>query len=132
MKRLLFLTIVISFISVLFAKTTFEYFEGKSENEKVVLKWKTLEEESLKEFAIERKSAVGDYLTIGTVLPKGSNSFYTFTDETVFKSTSSVYKYKIKIIDTNGSYEYSNELTIIHGGLSSVKRTWGSIKAMFR
>lgn len=131
MKRLLFLTIFVSLISVLLAGTFLEYFRGKSESEKVVLEWKTREETSLKEFIVERKSAVGDYINIGTVLPKGSNSFYTFTDETAFKSTSSIYYYRIKIIDTDGSYAYSNEITIIHS-VSSVKRTWGSIKAMFR
>lgn len=132
MKRLLFLAIFVSFISVLFAGTFLEYFRGKSESEKVVLEWKTREEASLKEFIVERKSTVGDYLTIGTISPKGSNSYYTFTDETAFKSSSSIYYYRIKIIDTDGSYAYSNILSIIHGGLSSVKRTWGSIKAMFR
>lgn len=131
MKRLLFLTIFISFISVLVAGTFLEYFRGKSESEKVVLEWKTREEASLKEFIVERKSTVGDYLTIGTISPKGSNSYYTFTDETAFKSSSSIYYYRIKIIDTDGSYAYSNEITIIHS-VSSVKRTWGSIKAMFR
>jgi hypothetical protein len=131
MKRLLILTIFISFISVLFGGTFFEYFRGKSENEKVILEWKTREEISLKEFIVERKSAVGDYLTIGTILPKGSNSYYSFIDETAFKSASSVYYYRIKIVDTDGSYAYSNEITIIHS-VSSVKRTWGSIKAMFR
>ncbi len=131
MKRFLFLTLFISFISVLFAGTYLEYFRGKSESERVVLEWKTREEVSLKEFAIERKSAVGDFITIGTISPKGSNSFYSFTDETAFKSSSSVYYYRIKILDTDGSYAYSNEITIIHS-VSSVKRTWGSIKAMFR
>ncbi|MBU2446840.1 MAG: hypothetical protein KJ666_14880 [Bacteroidetes bacterium] len=131
MKRLLFLTIFVSFISVMFAGTFLEYFRGKSESEKVVLEWKTREEASLKEFTVERKSAVGDYITIGIIYPKGSNSFYSFIDETAFKSTSSIYYYRIKIIDTDGSYAYSNEITIIHS-VSSVKRTWGSIKAMFR
>ncbi|MBM4174700.1 MAG: hypothetical protein FJ213_00785 [Ignavibacteria bacterium] len=131
MKRFLYITIFISFISVLFAGTFLEYFRGKSESERVVLEWKTREEASLKEFTVERKSAVGDYITIGTISPKGSNSLYTFTDETAFKSSSSVYYYRIKILDTDGSYAYSNEITIIHS-VSSVKRTWGSIKAMFR
>jgi len=42
-----------------------------------------------------------------------------------------IFIYRLKIVDTNGQASYSNEVSVSHN-VSGVKRTWGSIKAMFR
>jgi hypothetical protein len=66
------------------------------------------------------------------VQPKGSNSLYTYVDRSAYKDTESVYVYRLKILEaSSGPSSYSNEITVSHS-VSSVKRTWGSIKAMFR
>ncbi len=131
MKQTIFILLISGLITLLFASATLEFFRGKSENGKVILEWKSKEEIALKEFIIERKSNIGDFVQIGSIPPKGNNSYYSFIDETAFKSSGSIYYYRLKIIDLNGSISYSNEITILHS-VSSVKRTWGSIKAMFR
>ncbi|MCX8010334.1 MAG: hypothetical protein N3A61_04225 [Ignavibacteria bacterium] len=131
MKSRFSLLIILIVSSLLFAGSFIEYFKGKSENEKVTLEWKTREESNLKEFVIERKSTVGDFISIGSIPPKGSNSYYTFIDENAFKSSSAIYVYRLKIVDLDGSTSYSNSITVSHS-VSGVKRTWGSIKAMFR
>ncbi len=131
MKQTIFILLISGLITLLFASATLEFFRGKSENGKVILEWKSKEEIAVKEFIIERKSNIGDFVQIGSIPPKGNNSYYSFIDETAFKSSGSIYYYRLKIIDLNGSISYSNEITILHS-VSSVKRTWGSIKAMFR
>ena len=131
MKQTFFILLISGLITLLFASATLEFFRGKSENGKVILEWKSKEEIAVKEFIIERKSNIGDFVQIGSIPPKGNNSYYSFIDETAFKSSGSIYYYRLKIIDLNGSISYSNEITILHS-VSSVKRTWGSIKAMFR
>lgn len=131
MKKLLLVITFFSLVALLFAGTTLEFFRGRSENSKVILEWKSREEVSLKEFVVERKAVNGDYIPLATINPKGNNSFYTFVDETAFKSQGSIYYYRLKLVDFNGAISYSNEISIFHS-VSSVKRTWGSIKAMFR
>ncbi|MCX8057340.1 MAG: hypothetical protein N3F03_07025 [Ignavibacteria bacterium] len=131
MKKNLTLIFVFTLISIVFAGATLEFFRGRSESDKVILEWKSREEVAIKEFVVERKTLNGEYIPIGTVQPKGNNSYYTFIDETAFKSLGSIYYYRLKIVDYNGSVSYSNEISILHS-VSSVKRTWGSIKAMFR
>lgn len=131
MKRSIILLIVFGFISILFAGASLEFFRGKSESDKVILEWKSREEFALREYVVERKSLNSEFIPIGTIQPKGNNSFYTFVDETAFKSLGSIYYYRLKIVDQNGSFSYSNEISVFHN-VSSVKRTWGSIKAMFR
>lgn len=131
MKKGLFTLLVFILANLLFAGATLEFFRGKSENEKVILEWKSRDEINLKEYIIERKALNSDFIAIGSVTPKGNNTYYTFIDETAFKITSSIYTYRLKIVDYNNRVSYSNEISIYHS-VSSVKRTWGSIKAMFR
>jgi len=131
MKKIFTTVYLLTFISLLFAGATLEFFRGRSESNRVILEWKSKEESAVKEFIVERKSLNSDFIPIGSIQPKGNNSFYTFIDETAFKSLGSVYYYRLKIVDFNGTISYSNEISILHS-VSSVKRTWGSIKAMFR
>lgn len=131
MRKTLLLVSFFSLFALLFAGSTLEFFRGRSENNKVILEWKSREEIALKEFIVERKAVNGDYIPIATISPKGNNSYYTFIDETAFKSQGSIYYYRLKLVDFNGAISYSNEISIFHS-VSSVKRTWGSIKAMFR
>jgi hypothetical protein len=131
MKKVLTTFFVFGLITLVFAGATLEFFRGKSENDKVFLEWKSREEIALKEYVVERKSLNSEYISLATIQPKGNNSYYTFIDETAFKSLGSIYYYRLKIVDYNGSISYSNEISVFHS-VSSVKRTWGSIKAMFR
>lgn len=131
MKKIYLTLSIFTLFTLVFAGATLEFFRGRSENDKVILEWKSKEEVAVKEYIVERKSVNSDYFPIGTLQPKGNNSYYTFIDETAFKSLGSIYYYRLKIVDFNGSISFSNEITIFHS-VSSVKRTWGSIKAMFR
>jgi hypothetical protein len=42
-----------------------------------------------------------------------------------------IYYYRLKLVDGNGNYVYSNTITVTHI-ISGVRSTWGSIKAIFR
>ncbi len=106
--------------------------QAHSDGNNVTIQWGTTEEMSLSEFVVERQAGSdGGFILIGSVAPKGNNSSYEFVDQTAFKSVASVYQYRIKIVSQDGSYTYSKTVTVSHN-VSSVKRTWGSLKAMFR
>ena len=118
-------------IAVIYAGTFLEYFQGRSEGEDIRLEWKTREEVNLQNFKLERKTPQNSYVEIATIQPKGSNSYYSYLDQSAYKASDLIFIYRLKIVDTNGQASYSNEVTISHS-VSGVKRTWGSIKAMFR
>ncbi|MGB5287173.1 MAG: hypothetical protein WBQ32_04835 [Ignavibacteriaceae bacterium] len=124
-------TLVLLAVAALYAGTFLEYFHGRSEGEDIRLEWKTREEVNLQHFKIERKTPQNSFVEISTVQPKGSNSYYTYLDQSAYKTTDMIFIYRLKIVDTNGQTSYSNEVTVSHS-VSGVKRTWGSIKAMFR
>ncbi len=76
----------------------------------VVLNWTTATELNNSGFEVERKYADGQFVTIGHVQGNGTTTErqdYLFTDANVEIGT---YTYRLKQIDFNGSFEYSNEI----------------------
>ncbi len=126
------LVFLLSQITILFAGAFISYFHGRSTSDSIVLEWQTGQETNLKTFVIERKTPISNFSEIGNVNCKGSNSVYNYTDNNAYKTNEAAYIYRLKLVDKDGDASYSNEVTVTHGGVSSVKRTWGSIKALFR
>ena len=118
-------------IATAFAGAFLDYFQGHSDGEDIRLEWKTGEEVNLKHFKIERKTYQNSFAELATIEPEGSNSYYSYLDQTAYKTTDVVFIYRLKIVDNNNQISYSSEVTVSHS-VSGVKRTWGSIKAMFR
>jgi hypothetical protein len=133
MKRTWFkLFFAFALISTAFAGAFLDYFNVRSEGDNVVVEWKTSQEETnLDKFVVERKSPRGVFIELATVDPKGSNSFYKYTDKGAYKINDLLFVYRLKIVDTDNTVTYSYERSISLS-VSGVKRTWGSIKAMFR
>ena len=127
-------TIILSLLifATVYAGAYIQYFQGRSESDNIKLEWQTSEEINLQKFVIERKTPQSSFAEIATVLPKGSNSYYTYTDVNTYKVTDVVYIYRLKIVENNNQVSYSAEVTISHSISNVAKRTWGSIKAMFR
>ncbi len=122
---------LLAIIATVYAGAFLDYFHGRSEGEDIRLEWKTGEEVNLKHFVIERKTPQSSYAEIATINPQGSNSYYSYLDKSAYKVTDLVFIYRLKILENSGQSSYSNEVTVSHN-VSGVKRTWGSIKAMFR
>ena len=79
---------------------------------KVNLEWITATEKNNRGFEIEKKSKGTDYSTIGFVQGSGTVStpnHYRFVDE---NSTKGFFTYRLKQLDFDGSYTYSNEVTV--------------------
>lgn len=134
MKVTSLLIVSLLFIALPVAGGAFlDFFSGKSDGDSITLEWKTRSEENLKQFKVERRAAnQTDFVSIADIQAKGSNSNYTFVDKAAYKTSSSLYIYRLRIVEAiNPSPSYSQEVRVSHS-VSSVKRTWGSIKAMFR
>jgi hypothetical protein len=130
-KKLFQILLVLSIVGTSLAGAFMEYFHARSEGENVKLEWKTGQESNLKNFVLERKTQQSAYVELSTISPKGDNSFYTYVDESVYKSSDYVFTYRLRIVDADQKISYSSEVSV-SPSISGVKRTWGSIKAMFR
>ncbi|MCF8355597.1 MAG: hypothetical protein K9H48_14185 [Melioribacteraceae bacterium] len=120
-------------ITTIFAGAFLSLFTARSEGEDIILNWQTGEENNVDYFAVERKAINSEFTEIAKLDAKGDNSYYTYIDESAYKTTDVLYIYRIKIVDLNSEVPptYSKEVSVSHS-VSSVKKTWGSIKALFR
>lgn len=132
MKKISLILVLFLLVGTVFSGAYFNLFTARSESDNIVLSWQTGEENNIDYFGVERKTPGSSYVLIDKVLPKGDNSSYTYTDKNIYKANDDLYIYRIAIHEMNSSnVTYSAEVSVTNS-LSSVKRTWGSIKAMFR
>lgn len=105
--------------------------QGGSDGVSVTLYWITEDESNVDHFEIERRGGPeGAFLSVADV-PSGTGPSYEFVDNSVFRKTESLYQYRLKIVFSNGaSPVYSTIISVSHT-VSGIRRTWGSIKAMF-
>jgi hypothetical protein len=90
-------------------------FTAAKENSDVVLTWKTASEINSSRFEVERSADGKKYEKIGTVKAAGNSTKivqYLKTDETILESkrnsdTRQLY-YRLKMVDNDGTYEYSD------------------------
>ena len=117
--------------ATVFAGAFVTIFTVSNQGDNIEITWSTGQETNLKDFIIQRKTYQSNYTDIATIQPKGSNSSYSYIDRAAYKTNDVLYIYRLKIEDNDGSVSYLEQQSISHS-ISAVKRTWGSIKAMFR
>ena len=89
-----------------------EYFNDSTSSGDVYLFWKTNWESNNQGFEIQRKSGNREFELIGFVLGNGTTNEshdYSFTDGNLVIAD---YKYRLKIIAFDGSFEYSDTLNV--------------------
>jgi Secretion system C-terminal sorting domain len=88
-------------------------FNGKINNNSIVLNWVVNQEENVANYVVE-KLIDGNFVSIATVKPNANN--YMFTDVNVTKNN----VYRIKIIGKNGSSKLSSQIAINTANKQSV------------
>ena len=87
-------------------------FTGNNINENVVLNWSTATETNNMIFEIERRNENSDFVLIGSVEGKGTTTEqqeYSYIDRNV---TTGKYYYRLKQIDFDGSFDYSDVVEV--------------------
>jgi hypothetical protein len=87
-------------------------FSANVNNNLVTLSWSTATEINNSGFEIERKSANTEWTNIGFVVGSGTTTEirnYSYQDNSV---TSGSYSYRLKQVDYDGTFEYSNEVYV--------------------
>ena len=134
-KTLLTVVILTSAIQLAFALDPLKVgsLSAESDGTTIVIRWTSADETNVASFEVERKAGLStQFFVLGGVSPRGNNASYEYVDDTAFRiGAESIYEYRVKVVYNDGSAIYSEEITVVHA-VSSVRRTWGSIKAMFR
>jgi trimeric autotransporter adhesin len=93
-------------------------FTGSLQNDNTaLLKWETANEINTSFFVVERSLDGSHFNAIGNVAAYGNNNTnsifdYSFTDREAADQPSSVLFYRLKSVDQDGAYKYSNIITI--------------------
>ncbi len=90
-------------------------FKGSLINNKAALQWETAQERNAKAFIVEKSIDAKTFTTIGTVAAKGgaSRTSYDFDDKELSQN---INYYRLKMVDNDGSFTYSNTIAIKLGG----------------
>lgn len=121
-----------------------EYFNAKSDGKTITINWKASNEDGIKMYDLERSENRLDYSSIYRTSAKGTTYLYRFQDEDALKQSvqsptnkeqkvmkNISYTYRLAVTFDNGSTKYS-DISSVSQSVSSVRRTWGMIKEMFR
>jgi len=88
-------------------------FDAVKEPTKVKLSWTTNAETQVKHYEVERSTSTAGFTKIGTVAAKGNqqpgNINYTVNDPQLF---SAPVFYRLKTVDNNGGFKYSNIIRV--------------------
>jgi hypothetical protein len=90
-------------------------FKGSLRNNATLLEWETANEINTSNFVVERSTDGRNFQQIGTVAANDNssiNSKYSYTDNDVARQSSSIVYYRLKMVDNDASYTYSDIVTI--------------------
>ncbi len=93
--------------------TMLDFFATEKNDHTILLQWQTAEEENSSYFEIQRSASGNDYSAIGTVAAAGNSTLvknYSFTDPSPFAGND---YYRLKIVDLDGKYTYSNIVAVV-------------------
>ncbi len=111
----------------------FKAFQTSGAVGEIRIEWSVQEESGVDKYAIRRKmQRDADFIDLSEVEARNLG-FYQFSDKNVFKlsdQTEQVF-YAVYAINDDGSRELLGQ-TGVQYSANSVRRTWGSIKAMFQ
>jgi hypothetical protein len=105
------------------------FFNLSSDGADVLLEWEMQTEEGVSEFRLFRKYNDEATFTHVATLPVSGLRKYSYLDDNIFKAEHRVLQYELQVV--MGGQVYSFGRTLTHNP-TSIQRTWGSIKAMFR
>lgn len=95
-------------------------FTGESRNAANMLKWETASESNTKMFVLERADQNNIFNTLGEVSAAGNTNISSHYDFMDTKPMADAY-YRLKIVDFDGSFEYSKIIRLQNADASTVK-----------
>ncbi|SRR5690606_17260757 len=109
-----------------------DLYECRIENNQPVVRWLALEETDLARYELHRRTQYDSgFDKLAEVSPKGAGYEYVYRDAQVYKAAGETVEYELFSVSTQGVYT-SHGVQSVDYTPTAVRRTWGSIKAMFQ
>jgi hypothetical protein len=109
-----------------------EYFRIQQDGSEFIVTWQTSVEEDVEEFVLMRKTTLtNDFGMAMEASPHGIAKEYLFRDSQVYKAAAEQLDYRLEVVYSNGARETLTTQSINYTS-TAIRRTWGSLKALFQ
>ena len=120
--------------SAVFAEVVLRRFEARAIGNDVQVSFSVADEANLREIILERKTRFdAQFRELKRFSLQGSNRVYEHLDDSVYKDqafSNELVQYRLKFVERNtNSFSYVLNLNYFP---TAIRRSWGSIKAMFQ
>ncbi len=107
-------------------------FSVQPRGEDFEISWQTDLEDGVSGFELHRRTSTtnNEFVLVGTVSPHGIGRTYTMLDDKIFKVSSEMIDYRLQAVLSDGSRQVLR-IESVNYTPTAIRRTWGSIKAMF-
>ncbi len=109
-----------------------DYFTIEESNGDFIATWETVREDNVRAFELHRKTphTNNEFVLIKELTPHGIAKQYLVRDTQVFKNGGELIDYRLQVVLDDGSRQILSTKTVNYTP-TAIRRTWGSIKAMF-
>ncbi len=115
-----------------FGQVVLQRFEARTQGNDVIVEWEAQVEQEVKMYVLERRTRYDvAFREIKRFTPQGPKKVYRYRDTHVYKNTSEQVYYRLRIIYRDGTLQLIDPIATDYTS-TAVRRTWGSIKAMFQ
>jgi len=133
MRVLLFSLIAFFIVAASSNSVQLRYFNTENDAGVILVTWEAEQETDVKTYELFRKPAHGDELVkVAQVPAHGEDVRYFVRDDKIYKSSTFAYvDYRLEAVLNNGVRLKVIERQVNYTS-TAIRRSWGSIKAMFR
>lgn len=119
--------------TVFMAGARLSFFSMNPAENGFVISWRAEVEDGVAAYELFRKTpnTVGQAVLVTHVNARGHNVLYSYTDNAVYKAASEQVTYTLEAVLSDGSRQMLRQESRNYTS-TAVRRTWGSIKAMFQ
>lgn len=107
-----------------------KHFTINSDGADILVEWEVKEETGITEFQLYRKFSDEPTLAFVVSIPANGSLKYKYLDDGIFKNNGRIIHYELHVFKDNQLQKFVS-IPLAHTP-TSIQRTWGSIKSMFR
>ena len=129
---LIILLVVLTGAGLWSSDVKLNYFNVDRQGNEFLITWKSDVENDVRTYELFRKTSyTASFSAIQTINPHGVGKEYQFKDDQVYKAASEQVDYRLEVVFANGIRQQVAEKKVNYTP-TAIRRTWGSIKAMFQ
>jgi hypothetical protein len=131
---LLLLAVPVLAGAVLFGGADIRQWGVQKEGNDIVVTWQAEMENEVRAYDLHRMTPYsnGEYVLLETMQAHGPGTIYRYRDDQVYKNAADMIDYRLDVVFQDGSRQIGVKSARVDYTSTAVRRTWGSIKAMFQ